>query len=801
MLVPLSWLREYVPVDMPPEEIATGLTLYGVEVDRILRSPSPFTGVVVGRVIGVSAHPAADRLKLLEVSDGREIFPVVCGDLTVTEGLHVAFAKPGAVLTDEGGKARKVGKAKLRGVESCGMLCSEKELRISDEHDTIIRLPGAPVSGTDLADLLGDPLFEISLTPDLGHCMSIFGVARTLAMVTQTKATYPFSEPEESEGDPIRAVMKVSVADREGCSRYACRLIRGTAPVASPPRLRERLESVGLRSVNCVVDAVNYVMLALGQPMHAFDYDRIEGGQLIVDTARETFPFLCLDGETRTVPEGTVMIFDGKKHPLAIAGVMGGAASSVTASTSSVLLESACFSPKRVRRASRALSLSTDSSRRFERGVDPGMTLKALDEVAHLIQTCPGGRTATGMIDVGGGDPSARKITLRLPRVNALLGTVLKKSTLKTLLLRMEMGVRPLADDLAEISVPSYRNDVREEVDLIAEIAKVYGYNDIPARKAKISYSTLSHSPLYLMEEKVRERCIAEGLQEFLLCDLISPRMAEMTSDCKSDPGEAIRVLKAASVEQSVLRTSLLPGLLQVVKHNFDRNIRDLSGFEIGRIRFKKGGRFHERAGVAILLTGRRIVRRFKGEEREVDFFDLKGVMENLATGLKIPVPVFSSSDFALFHPGRQATVKSGSLRIGVAGEVHPGRLRMFAVKRRVYFGYIDLQDLLSLQGGVARMTPLPKFPESERDWTVMLPREVAIGCLMQGIRKRQPKLLKEIALIDLYEGEEGESEIRHATLRLTYRDENKTIEHAEVEKVHLKLTEEVLSDLGLRVS
>ncbi|MCB1110205.1 MAG: phenylalanine--tRNA ligase subunit beta, partial [Chlamydiia bacterium] len=499
--------------------------------------------------------------------------------------------------------------------------------------------------------------------------------------------------------------------------------------------------------------------------------------------------FETLDGEKRKIPEKILMIHD-EKGPIAVAGVMGGANSEVNESTTEIILESAAFDPSVVRRGSKALGLRSESSARFERGVDFEMVPVALDRAAALIAELGGGEVAQGNVDVIAKKHERKTLKIRLSKTNQILGTKLSLSEVETFLKRLEMGVKGEKDTL-HVTVPSYRNDIHAEIDLIEEIARVYGYNNIQKREARVVNSPLPHTAIYLMEKKVREKLIAAGLQEFLTCDLISPSLSELCLEKQLGEKEEIQVLKPSSVDQSVLRMSLLPGLLQSVKHNFDRKNRDLHAFEIGRIHFKDGKHFRERLMAAILLTGKRRPHHWEQKAEDTDFFDLKGILENVLEG-----GTYQPTRFKSFHPGKQASIHVGDSRLGVMGEVHPERLKRLDIEERVFFAQIDLHEWMATLKKDHKMTPLPQFPGSDRDWTVTLHQEVPLGSVFEIIKTFRSKLLKASFLLDVYESEKIGKDRKNVTFRFTYRADHTTIEQPQVDQEHERLIKQIETQL-----
>lgn len=795
MRIPLSWLKEYIDINQTPAQIAKTLTLAGLEVDGIETTGSGFSNVVVGRVTHTEKHPEADKLCIATVTDGKDSFQVVCGAPNCREGLKTAFAMVGATLPDDEGKSFKVKRAKLRGVESFGMLCSAKELRLGDEHEGIIEFADHVKEGADVAEMYSDSVFEISLTPNLGHCASLIGIARELSAATKTPVKHPVAIVQEDAFKPIASQAKVTVEDKKRCPRYACRVINDVKIAPSPDWLQKKLVASGLRPINNVVDITNYVLLELGHPLHAFDYDRLEGHEIIVNCATEGEKFITLDGKERILSADDLLIRD-KAKGIAIAGVMGGQNTEVTDSTKNILLESAYFQPTSIRKTSKRQGLQTDSSKRFERGADPNNVLKALDRAAMLIQQIADGKVAKDIIDVKEGEFPEKVVTCRLSRINSILGNHLGISEVESVFQRLGMPYRWDGRDTFTVTVPTYRVDVNIEIDLIEEVVRIYGFENLVKTAPKYTSSNIPHSPIFLFEREIRSRLIAEGLQEFLTCDLIGPSSLDVIKGSIMPEEAMVKVLNPTSIEQSILRTSMLPGLLQMVKFNWDHQNPDISGFEVGRIHFKKGDQFKEQTTAAVILSGKNKPHSWDKKPYEVDFFDLKGIVENLLQQLGISNYVFKENNLHTFHSGRQASIYVGDLEVGSIGEVHPSIIRRLDVPQRIYFAELNLHDLYTVRKSDQRMQEIPVFPCSERDWTITLKEEAPIEKVFQAIRAIRSNLLEDVTLIDIYRSDKLGAGLKNVTLRFVYRDKKKTIAQEAVDTEHARIMEETVKAL-----
>lgn len=798
MKVPLSWLKEVVPFDQSPQEIADRLTLAGLEVEGIDDLTPPFEKVVVGKVLSTEPHPEAEKLCVATVTDGTETFQVVCGAPNCRADLITAFAQVGARLTAPDGKVTKIKKGKLRGVESQGMLCSESELGISDSHDGIAELPEDWELGSDIASRYSDIVLDIALTPNLGHCASILGVAREVAALLDSQVTMPEAELEEDPSTQCSGLTSVTVEDFELCPRYACRVITDIKVGPSPDWLKRKVEASGFRSINNVVDVTNFVLMELGHPLHAFDFDIVKDG-IVVRKAKAGEKLTTLDDVERQLDEDMLVIAD-KEKPLALAGIMGGANSEVSDSSTKILLESAVFHPINIRRSSQRLALQSEASKRFERHVDPEMALRAMDRAAALLASVCGGKVASGFIDQKEKGFLPKELKMRCSRCNALLGTQLAIGEMESILRSLDLPCKLEGDDTLVVTIPTYRHDLNIEVDLIEEVGRIYGYDKIPRSRARFCSSPLPHSPIYLFEQEARQQLLAEGLQEFITCDLIGPKVMDIVEPESVRPEDIIQVKNPTSVDQSLLRPSLLPGLLQVVKHNIDRSVKDIAGYEVGRVHLKAGDSFKEQSLAGILLSGLAQPSSWATDGRNVDFFDLKGSVENLLEGLGVENATFVKSKFKNLHPGRQASIQIDGMAVGQIGEVHPAILSQLDIEQAVFYAEIDLHDLYRQRITGKKMLALPMFPGSERDWTLTLKEEVPASEVMDAIAKAPSKLLQDASLVTVYRSEKLGPDKKNLSFNFVYRSDKKTLSQEAVEREHKRVVDTVLSTLADKV-
>lgn len=550
---------------------------------------------------------------------------------------------------------------------------------------------------------------------------------------------------------------------------------------------------MGLTPICNAIDLANYMMIKTGQPFHVFDFDQIATGKIEVSPSQRDQAFLGLDGVERIVPAGTLLICDGN-IPLAIAGILGGKKSAVSNNTKNLLIEAGVFDPKMIRLASKKLNFRSESSQRFEKGVDPNGVGTSLDELCHLILEISQGTLAKSVIDLKKEEFLPRTIRCRSEKVNRLLGINLSLTEIAQIFLRLGFSSKEM-DGTFTVTVPRFRQDLSEEVDLIEEVARIYGYNHIPQTQTHYTSSNLLHHPAYLFEKKIRDCLVGFGLQEFLTSDLIGQKLASTALEWVAKDTSLLKTLHAKTEEYSILRPSLMPGLLQVAKNNLNYKNEDLFAFEIGKIHFLQNEQLVELPILSLLLSGKKNSTHWSEKTSSFDFFDLKGLLENLFEKLSLPPPSFDIAKHLSFHPTRQANLMHEETCLGSFGEIHPTLLEAFDIKQKFLYAEINLDLLMQLEKKHIRMRPIPTLPSTERDWTLNLPLQIPIEVLFQAIHFAKQPLLEKVELIDMYIPENTES--KNATVRFTYRDTFKTISFEEVEKVHTELMDEVLKLLA----
>ncbi|NDY41283.1 phenylalanine--tRNA ligase subunit beta [Dissulfurirhabdus thermomarina] len=810
MRVLTSWLKEFVPFRVGVERLATDLTMAGLEVEGVEDAWHGLARVVAVRVIEAGPLAEDGRLKLCRVDAGNRRLQVVCGAPNAAPGLWTALALPGAVLPDE----RRVAAATVAGARSEGMLCSEAELGIGEVADRIVDLAAAgrrPLAGRPLADLLGleDWILEIGVTPNRADCLSVLGVAREVAAVYGLEPGGPdLSPPPAPAAGAGGPVIPVRIDAPEACGRYAAAVLEGIRVGPSPAWMQRRLRAGGIRPINNVVDVTNYVLLETGQPLHAFDLDRLDGPAIVVRPAAEAEHIATLDGKVRALQAGMLVIAD-RRRPVAVAGVMGGAESEVTGATTRILLESAWFEPRQVRRTARALRLSTESSYRFERGTDPEGVPAALGRAVRLLAEVAGARVAAPPVDLYPAPFAPPEIALRPSRANRLLGTNLSAATMARLLRRASMQVEAAGTGRGKtlrVRPPSFRHDVREAVDLVEEIARLHGYGRIRTRTPAGALETRPAGDLQRLATETRRLLTACGLDEIVSYSFDAPdspgRLRLPPGDPRSRP---VRLRNPLSEDQSILRTSLVPSLLGAASRNIARRCLDLRLFEVGKVFWAVGdGRQpEEHLQIAGLWTGRRHPPGWAFPPDPVDLHDVKGVVEALLDGLGCPWRLSLEVDVPYLAPGTAAAFvdPSGRHPYGHVGQVHPDVLAAWDIRQDVFLFEVSAEAVA--RGGfgtVRRYAPIPRHPAVERDLAVIVPADVPAGALVDFVTRHEVPALERVEVFDFYTGPPIPRGAKSVGLRLRYRAPDRTLTEDEVSRVHDPLVARLLEHFEARL-
>ncbi|OGQ94016.1 MAG: phenylalanine--tRNA ligase subunit beta [Deltaproteobacteria bacterium RIFOXYD12_FULL_57_12] len=807
----LNWLKEYLDIDLSVEAIADRLTMLGLEVDSVTRLHEDIASIRVARIVTVQPHPNADRLTICEVEVGGETKRVVCGAPNARAGLLTAIALPGCTLPS----GLEVREATLRGERSAGMLCSEKELGLSEEHGGIMELPESVMPGQPVTDALGlrDTVIEVDLTPNRPDCASVIGIAREMAGATGRQLRLP-AVSSLPDLNAIPVPFAIEVQDTVGCPRYAARLLRNVKIGPSPRWVRNRLQAIGQRPINNVVDITNLVMMELGQPLHAFDFRKLANGRIVVRRAAAGESLTTLDGVARALDPEMLMICDAEK-PVAVAGIMGGANSEVGSDTVDILLESACFDPVSVRRTARRLNLGTEASYRFERGVDPGGVVRALERAVQLMVEVAGAEVVAGGVDcLRAGLLEKPTISLRVSRTNELIGTTLTAEAIAACLAGIEIGSTRQGDDLLIVQPPSFRVDIEREVDLVEEVARLTGYNEIPSTLPTVPMSFPEQGAGRLLGKHAASVMTALGFSEVINYSFVNEQFFDRLGLAADDPArQVVRLLNPLTEEQAVMRTMLLPGILENVRHNIYQQNNDIRLFEIGKVFLPRSGDElpTEIRQLTAVLSGRRHpgAALFHEGSAEVDAFDVKGAVEavlnELGFGAAValqaeavgPAYVAADTHTALVVAGATG---AAAVRLGGFGKLAGEVLRAFGIKQDVYYINLDLDGLDSLPRAARQFSALPRYPAVQWDIALVVPEMVAAGEMLAAIRECREPLLEHAEIFDVYRGKPIEAGRKSVAFTLTYRSAEQTLDDETVETVHQRILNRLVTDFDGRL-
>jgi phenylalanyl-tRNA synthetase beta chain len=800
-----NWLQEYVDTGgKSAAEIADYLTMLGLEVDAVTELFPELAPLMTAQILSTSPHPESDHLQVCEVAVGSETLQIVCGAPNAREGLVTAIALPGMVLPD----GNKIKASKVRGIPSSGMLCSERELGLSTDHAGILELPENTPHGQSFIQAVGlaDTMIEVDLTPNRPDCASVIGIAREIAGITGRSLCLPVKNAEISVSD---GSFSVEVESPDLCPRYAARLIKGIQIGPSPVWLRNRLLAIGQRSINNIVDITNYVMMEYGQPLHAFDFKNLVGGKIIVRTPHPTEEtFTTLDGVERKISSEMLMICDSER-PVAVAGIMGGMNSEVGSDTTDILLESACFNPVSVRKTARALNLATEASYRFERGVDPDGVLNAMERAVILIQQIAGGNCGHNQgIDLYKGRKQISAIPLRISRTSSLIGMDLDYNKITGLLESINILCSKKDEDTILVMPPSFRVDIEREADLVEEVARLIGYDAIPTSLPCVNLSYPEQEQGRLTRQQACRILTSIGFSEAINYSFSAEdHLDKMNLTTDDKRRSVVRLLNPLSEEQAVLRTMLLPGLLENVKRNINFQKTAIKLFEVGKV-------FHptsineqpiEKTHIAGVLSGNvhGSSSPLHYKPQLVNIYDAKGAVEFLLDELRLldlpinPITFSIPSPEQTDHfadPLQTLLVHQGSQLFGTVGKFNNDTLRRFGIKHDVYYFDLDFDTICTLEPKLKSFSTLPIYPAVKRDISLLVPVHISAGDLHTAIANSNEKLIEHCEIFDIYTGEPIKEGWKSVALSLTYRSANKTLTEKNVEKSHYKIVDMLTS-------
>lgn len=788
MKVPYKWLKDYVKVDINAKELGDRLTLSGSKVEEVVTSGEEIQNVVTGKLIKIEPHPDAEKLVICQVEVGeKEPIQIVTGANNMVEGDIVPVALHGSTLPN----GVKIKKGKLRGILSNGMMCSAEELGIAEEnpvHGLMILDKDAPI-GKDIKEVLGldNPVIDLEITSNRPDCLSIIGMARETAATLNLKYNKPNFTFKETKGANVRDEISVDIKTSL-CKRYMARMVKNIKIEPSPSWLKERLTLAGVRPINNVVDITNFVMLELGQPMHAFDKRMITSKKIVVDTAKEGEKFITLDETERTLDKNTLMIKDGDKN-IGIAGIMGGLNSEVKEDTTEIIFEAANFDGTNIRISSQRLALRTEASGRFEKDLDPNLCEEALNRACSLIEELKAGEIAEGVIDIYPKKAEESYVEVDSKWVNEFLGVSLSKEEMKDCLDRLELFTEIKGETLKVLS-PTFRGDINIREDVAEEIARIYGYNNVPSTTIKSPSIRMGKSRNQVLKDEVVEVLLSNGLNESIAYSFVSPKVFDkilLPED--SSLRKAVKIRNPLGEDFSIMRTTSLPSMMEALQRNYVRNNEYAALFEIGKVYIKseKEEEIPEEKNIITI-----------GMYGNADYFDLKGIVENLLETLGISnVSYIRESDNITFHPGKTSKVMLKNICLGTLGEIHPDVAENYGIDEECYIAEMDFDALIKNSFTVKKYKPIPKFPSVARDMAVLVDESILVQQIEDIIKRQGGSILESFKLFDVYQGKQVPEGKKSIAYSLVYRDENKTLTEKEVEKVHNKIVNTLEHLLG----
>ncbi len=780
MNVPYSWLKELVDINWQPQETADRLTIAGSEAEVETPYTGQFENMVVGKVTELENVPETDHLTKATVDIGGETLQVICGAPNVDKGQKIILAGIGAVVAD----GTKIKKVKLRGVESYGMICSERELGLSDDHSGIMVLDEDTPVGIPANDYLrlDDSVLKLDLTPNRPDMLSIFGAARDIACLAGKTVTLPEFKLNESGGN-ASDMIKVSIADSDACPRYAARIIKNITIGPSPWWIKQKLLLCGIRPISNIVDITNLVMLETGHPLHAFDYDKFDHKEILVRRAADGEKFATLDGNEHELTSDVLLITDGSKA-VAAAGIMGGLDSEVSDSTTTVLLEAAYFDPRTTRRGRLHLGLVTESSSRFEKGADPNMVADAIDRAASLMEQYAGGEVLKGIVDCYPKRIDPISVKFRLERANAVLGTGIDKDTM--LRIFDGLGFSYKENESIDVSIPTYRPDIEREIDLIEEIARIYGLDNIPVAEKNIGPLFSKAPDDDRFRDLIRRTFTAQGFDEIYGIGLADPKLLKAVTGDKPQ----LKVVNPLSEDLSVLQNGLNYSLLKAVSHNLAHRNISLRFFEIGKS-FTPETDSSEFTEIGLAVTGRSNDLWYE-KGKEYQFYHVKGAVDTLCQIGRIPELVYDLEPISPYIKECSFAIKLNGKLVGYAGQVDSKIARRFEIKQPVITAVIDFDTFYAAQIPDGVYIPLPRFPAAPRDLAVVVDDTVRVGDMLETIRKIGGNLLERLDIFDLYRGQQVGEGKKSLAFAMVYRLDERSLENEEVAEIHGNIADEL---------
>ena len=797
MLISLNWLKQYIDLDgIEINEMENALTMIGQEVEKIEIAGSNLENVVTAKIIEKEMHPDSDHLTVCKVDNGKEILQIVCGASNHKAGDKVVLAQIGARLSED----FVIKKGKIRGKESCGMLCSEVELGIGSDKDGIIILPEDAPVGVPFKDYLGinDTVFELEITPNRPDCLSHIGIARELSAYYGKELKYPETEIKSEIEEKTSDNVKVSIEDSNLSRRYVTRILKNVTVKESPKWLKERIEAVGLRSINNIVDVSNFILMEMNHPNHVFDLDKIEGNEIKVKSAVKGDKLVTLDEQEREFEDGDIVICDSKKI-LALGGVMGGLDSEVTDNTKNILLEVAQFNPQNVRKTSRRLTLSSDSSYRFERGIDVEDSIKVINRLANLIQEVAGGEILNGYVDVYPVPHENKVAELNFERLNRFVGKVIPREKVIEILRNLEIDVKDNGETLT-LTAPSYRGDLELEQDYFEEVIRMYGFDNIENILPRVDINKNSTLDTTKLTDRVKTICASVGLKEVINYSFIPKDALQKLKFTGVSEDKLIDISNPITEDFVTMRPTLLYSLIKNAKDNMNRNVSNIRFFEVSRTFEKAEELAKEDIKVGIILAGENDKTLWNPKPVHYDFYDLKGIVEEIFSKLKFQSFSIKRSVQTEFHPGRSADVFVGKEYIGSFGEIHPDVLENFGLnKKTVLVAEFNIELIKKYINKPFVYQGIVKYPAVPRDLALVMNENILVGDVLKTIEKIDKKVEK-VELFDIYQGIGVEPGKKSVAISILLRDDSKTLEEKEIndiiDKILAKMKKDYMAEL-----
>jgi phenylalanyl-tRNA synthetase beta chain len=785
--VPFEWLQEFVVIDIDPHELAKRLTLRGLEVESVETVSPSFDGVIIGQIKNIEKHSNAEKLSVCVIDTGKEDLTVVCGASNIAKGDKVPLATVGGHLG-----SFVIEQKKLRGIESSGMLCSEKELGLSDDHSGIFILPENVKIGGKLAEMnwISDTILDINTAPNRGDCLSIFGIAREVASILNQKAKLPHFKLEEGKESVTHSVA-LDIENTDACPRYVLKIIQGTSITTSPYWMRNRLHKCGMRPINSIVDVTNYVMLEIGQPLHAFDYNRIHDKKIEVRLAERPTVFCTLDSVERKIETGDILICDGS-GPVAIAGIMGGENSEITENTRDMALESAYFNPLFVRKTARRLGIKSEASLRFEKGIDIDNVGFAAERAIYLMQKISGGTVLKGKREIFE-KKKPKSFFVTYSNINGLLGTHISQEEITNALRSIDLHITKEDDNGLLVAIPHFRHDINEPADIIEEISRIHGYEHIPATRPVTMVQSHKKTKKDTLFEGMKAYFNASGFYEIINFAFFSIKDAE--NFLIPDTDEKTRyvpIMNPISREYSHMRTLMAPGMLKSIAYNLNRGAKNLRFFEQGKVFFLNNeGQPGEKRSICFAMTGREKEFYWRDRFTDYDFFDIKGIMEGLMDAFGTRFSMAKSTE-PFLHPMRGADIYIDDAKAGWIGEIREEVLKSFEIEQSIYCTEVQFDIILQKGNFEVHYKPIPRYPQVTRDFSFYVDDSIPIASLVNTVRDLSP-LITSVGIFDMFR-----KETRSVAFRVTFQSLEETLKDETINGLQQTIIQELSNTEGI---